>query len=897
MPAKQPSSSNQSHLAPIPDGLQRQLEAFRKKLWRIKISEALLAGCAGLITSFLFVFLLDRFFETPTTVRLIILLAGTSLFVVFAPYWIHRWVYRHRRENQLARLISLRFPKLGDRLLGAVELQDQKEGKETLSPQLRAAAMNNVAAEASKLDLTAALPTPQHRKWLLTVISLLSISTILIFTFPHAGMNSLKRWIMPLSSTERFTFTRLDLSAIGTPERVPYGEAFSLTIPLAKDTARKPKVARARYGKGDWIEAPLANGSYTFEFMGQRAQDTVMIEALDAHHALPFEPVMRPETESIQALVKLPEYLQRADKNVDLRSGYMNLVEGSSISIETTATRKLKSAYAEIVVLSQDADLLSPPTPEEGQATEPAQEEKTPQEIPLQLNGKTLTSELIPIAAEPMMLTINWQDIYNLSAANPFQIRIEPLQDQAPSSYLQGIERQHIMLAEETIEFQVIAEDDYGLKACGISWDGAFNKAMPGSPAKGELTIAQGSPTKTTINTPFSFSPANLSIEPQKISLRSWTEDYKPGRGRVYSEPVTLFILSRLEHAQVLKNQFDSAIGELEDIARQEQNLNDENLRTERNMGKDLQTETSRKKLKLQQDSEATNKERMQELSKRMDKLFKDAVRNGEIEKESLKKMSNALQAMKELAQQDLPQIEKKLENAQDRRNTNQKSQEDLKEAIEKQNQAIEKMKKALEDAKEANKMFEAGTFVNRLKRSARAQDSIAHNIIDVIDQIIGSDYDELDPVEQRAVKKSHAKQRQNAIDLHWIQEDLASYYSRTQKPEHKELYDTMRGSMVDEELDELAKRIMANFSFSSITQSKRWADEIRKWVKQLDGEKNSGGGGGGGGGGGSQEEQDFEFMLKVMRMIQQEQDIRARTRSLEDLRRSLQTQSPETKS
>ena len=33
--------------------------------------------------------------------------------------------------------------------------------------------------------------------------------------------------------------------------------------------------------------------------------------------------------------------------------------------------------------------------------------------------------------------------------------------------------------------------------------------------------------------------------------------------------------------------------------------------------------------------------------------------------------------------------------------------------------------------------------------------------------------------------------------------------------------------------------------------------------------------------------------MLKVMRMIQQEQDIRARTRALEDLRRSLQTRIP----
>ena len=74
-------------------GSSGNLRRSVKNLWRIKISEALLAGCTGLITSFLFVFLLDRFFETPTTVRLIILLAGTSLFAVFAPYWIHRWVY------------------------------------------------------------------------------------------------------------------------------------------------------------------------------------------------------------------------------------------------------------------------------------------------------------------------------------------------------------------------------------------------------------------------------------------------------------------------------------------------------------------------------------------------------------------------------------------------------------------------------------------------------------------------------------------------------------------------------------------------------------------------------------------------------------------------------------
>lgn len=898
MQASPKSPNRQPHLAPIPDGLQQQLQSFRSKLWKIKIAEALLAGCSGLITSFLFVFLLDRFFETPAILRLVILVTGTSLFLVFAPYWIHRWVYRHRREHQLARLISLHFPKLGDRLLGAIELQDQDENRENLSPQLRSAAMSDVAREASKLDLTTALPLPYHRKWLLAVLGLSGITATLLLSLPDAGINSFKRWMMPFASTERFTFTRLDLSAIGTPERTPYGEAFSITIPLAKDTEYKPSYARARYGAGDWLQAPRTKDAYTFHFPGQRAMDIVTIEAHDARCEIAVEPVMRPETESIEAKLTFPDYLQREDKTADLRSGFISLIEGGTIVTETKTTRKLLSADAELVTLPRMQDgYFKPEIPlDEDAASNTNVDEPKATPIKLHINNKTLTSDSIAVAKQSMILSIDWQDIYKLSPPQPFQIRIEALIDQAPLSYLDGIQPQHMMLAEETIEFRIIAEDDFGIKATGISWQGTFNKPTPGSPASGELTISKGSPTQTNISVPFSFSPANLSIEPQKISLRSWSEDYKPERGRVYSEPVTIYILSRLEHAQVLKNQFDQSIGELDDIARQEQNLNDENLRTKRNMGKDLQNEAAKEKLKRQQNSEATNQERMEQLSKRMEDIFKGAVRNGEIEKESLKKMSDALQSIRELSQQDLPKVEQKLADAQDPRNTNKKSQEDLNQAIEQQNKAIEKMKQALKDAQEANQIFEAGTFVNRLKKAARTQDSVANNIIDVIDSIVGSSFGALDPVEQRAIKKSNTRQRENATDLKWIQEDLSSYYSRTQKPEHKKLYEIISESMIDTELELLAKRITANLSFTSISQSKYWAQEIRKWVKQLEGDKNNAGGSGGGSGGGgtSQQEQDFEFMIKVMRMIQQEQDIRARTRSLEDLRRSLQNKTSE---
>ena len=64
--------------------------------------EAVAAGVIGLLVSFLLVYVLDRFWQTPGWLRLAILIAGVSLFTVFAPYWLHRWVWKQRRESQLA---------------------------------------------------------------------------------------------------------------------------------------------------------------------------------------------------------------------------------------------------------------------------------------------------------------------------------------------------------------------------------------------------------------------------------------------------------------------------------------------------------------------------------------------------------------------------------------------------------------------------------------------------------------------------------------------------------------------------------------------------------------------------------------------------------------------------
>ncbi len=137
----------------IPESLSRQLADFRRHLWRTKALEAVAAGVIGLLVSFLLVFGLERIWPTPAVVRLLILAGGVSLFAVFAPYWLHRWVWKQRREAQLARLIAKRYPGLGDRLLGVIELQGQSETEDSLSPRLREAAMAAVAAETGRRNL------------------------------------------------------------------------------------------------------------------------------------------------------------------------------------------------------------------------------------------------------------------------------------------------------------------------------------------------------------------------------------------------------------------------------------------------------------------------------------------------------------------------------------------------------------------------------------------------------------------------------------------------------------------------------------------------------------------------------------------------------------------------
>ena len=832
--------------------------------------EAVAAGLIGLLVSFLLIFGLDRIWQTPGWARLIILVAGVSLFAGFAPYWLHRWVWGHRHEGQLAKLIAKRFPGLGDRLLGVIELQEQRESDDSLSPRLRAAAMEVVAAEAGKKDLDTALPTPRHLKWALCAIVLMGVVATAFVLTPKAGLNALQRWVMPFSEVERYTFTQLD-NAPGYLA-VPYGEAFEVRLKLSKDSEQKPESALAQYGLQPELNTTMRGDGYVFRFPGQQESGTVVFSIGDLKHLMKVEPMQRPTVAKTRVLVKSPAYMGIPERTVDLTSGEISAVEGSELVFDMDMSRPVRSGnYG--------------PSSVTGEMTQ--NDTFTAAEGKLVINGAQIRTGGIPVGAVPFELPFSWLDEFGLSGGTDFKLRVDAVKDTPSVAYTQGLERQKAILPEESIDFEVLCEDDFGLKRIGIEWESLGSEPGAAPETKGELVLAKGGPEERRLMKPVVFSPSAFGMGPQKLLLRAFSEDFFPGRERSYSESIILYVLSREEHAQLLKSQFDRTISELEDLSRKELNLLDENQRLEKLDGEELQKEENQKRVDMQEQAESDNAQRMEELTGKMEELMKGATRNGDIDKETLKKMAAALKSMQELSQKDMPDVRDELGEAQEPSNTPEKTDQDVTEAVEKQKDVVEKIKKALEDANDANKRFEASTFVARLKKAAAEQGGIAGSLVGNFKNLLGMREDEIDPSDRRKLTDTTRQQMITAADVRWIQEDLGHYYARTQEKTFKDILDKMRDSKIDTGLENVRGKLQQNHTYLATEEAKLWAARLSKWAAILGDEMNkSGGGDGGGGGAPNSEDEDFEFMLRVMKMIQQEQDLRARTRVLEQLKR-----------
>lgn len=612
----------------VPDSLKRQLHSFRDRVWTIKLIEAVVLGTVGLLLAYLTVYLCDRFFDTPRAARAGLFTAALGLWLV-VPWAVHRWVWNNRRLDQLARLLRVREPQVGDQLLSAIELADN-QSEQSRSPALCAAAIEQVAEVARSRNFLDATP-PTRLRSLSLLLAASAIATILLSTlFPTAASNAWARFSSPWRYTPRYTFTALEPIA---PQRVvPHGEATEFQLQLAADSRWHPEQAKLQIGNLPAVTAVNVDDRYTFELPPQTAPVSLKLSVGDYAQVIRVEPKLRPELIAATAQVHLPDYLQRSEPyQQDVRSGNLSAVQGSRVKIESTASRALAAATInDQAVAVQQANFVS--------------------------------SE-VDLDSDPQQMQMWWEDFDHLAGRETFALSIKPTQDELPSVVAQDLPRQAVVLDSEQINFQALAADDFGIRAVGIEWRGLDDR-LQNKPLAGEKLLSAGGPNSTSLQVPATFSAVALDITPQPIEVRLWVEDYYPDRPRSYTPPHVLFVLTAEEHAIWITSQLSKWHRAALDVRDTEMQLHAANKRLRNMSPEELADDEMRGELHRQASLEGSNARRLSALSQSGEGLLRQAARNPEIGVGHLDRWAEMLQTLNDIGENRMPSVADLLEKA-----------------------------------------------------------------------------------------------------------------------------------------------------------------------------------------------------------------------------------------
>jgi hypothetical protein len=607
----------------LPPSLETKLGEFRRRVWAVKLAEGLFAAVFGIAISYLAVFALDRFWETPGWVRLAILILGSATLCLGLPLKWHTWVWRQRRLEDAARLLRRTFPRLGDQLLGIVELARMDHAAAGRSERLVQAAIAQAAEEVKDRDFRNAVPDPRHRHWGWAAAGVLAVAALGFALVGDAARNALVRWIAPLGNAERFTFARVEQ----LPARlvVPYAEPFNMPVRLSGDTRWRPSQASARLGGQAPVSAGLAGSVYPVSFPPQKEDATLALAVGDVRGKVLVQPRARPDLTDLVVHERLPGYLQYSgEQKIDVRGGAVSVLKGTEAAYEATASREVAGAEMD------------------GKA------QKT--------EGAKIETGYEPVTKDQER-KFTWQDRDGLTPREPLALEVRAVDDAPPAIMASRESLEEVVLDSEVVTFDVDATDDFGVKAVGVEWDGVPGETDGAAPIHGEKISAAGGPEKRDLKARATFCATREGVAPQTLEMHLWVVDYLPGRPHSRSATFTLHVLNKTDHALWLTEQFGKWLEAAKESYEREQQLHATNKELRAMSPADLDRPANRARVEQQAASENAQAARLDNLTQSGRNLVEQATKNDEFDAKRLETWATMLKTLKDIAANRMPSV------------------------------------------------------------------------------------------------------------------------------------------------------------------------------------------------------------------------------------------------
>lgn len=837
----------------LPPELRKQFDLLEKRLWRVDTAIAISGSIVGFLASYLTLFILDRFFDTPPLLRVCISLFGIATILYFAGFWIKNWVIRRRNIESMARIVQKHYRKLGDRLLGIVELAEDQKSNKHASPSLIKAAIRQVASEAVKYDFRAAVSLHKSKVYCLVSLILFIIVSIPFLLVPQAGANTLNRWIMPLAGIPRFTFVNIE----GLPDKlvVPHGEPFEIECGIKHHPLWKPAKASCQYNDQFRQEGIVKGNKVVFKIPGVTQKGNLKIKIGDISKKMEVEPMYRPQLKQLTTDIKLPEYLKNPDTKIETQGGRFSVLTGSKINLYGEFTREIAK------VSIQDISSQS-----------------NSQSFIVNTNGEKVYFGNFDVNNN-LILNVNWTDRFGLTPKSPFNIDIIAAKDAPPLVEILDLSRQVAILEDEVLPIRISAKDDFGVKNIGIALEFLLPQAENAITVS--YVVTNGDYTLKRLDGVFALAPSMHELPPGTlITFQGTGVDYFPGRTNSTSQPYRVYVLSKEEHAKYILEQFEKIRSAIEELTRRQEGLVGETKNTMSKPPEKLMTPETAKEIGEQSGEQKEYANQLDRLAQETMRILKEAMRNTALPENLLKDWAKNAAEMQEISQQQMNQAANMLNSARQAENQSQRS-EDLQKGYQKENEALESLQ-ALQQkmARHLDKLQVKGLAL-RFKKLAEIERNMGDTIKTNLPKIIGLKTNQIDAKMLRMLLLLNQEQEMASKETAKLQSEVERFYQRTEEQNYGIVVDEMKKTQVVDELQKIAEKIKENVVAQAVQNTYRWSDQFLEWAKRLEEEE----GQGSGQGSGNQEQMneiDLENLMALLRIRDEQEALIDRTSILD---------------
>lgn len=853
VPSREPNSPSPANL---PEALRLQFQALEGHLWRMETLAAVSGAACGLILSFALLFISDRLWNTPVVVRFLITISGAAVTLFFAWRWMRLWVWNRRDIRSLSTLVQKHYRRLGDRLLGIVELADPAKRPDNISHALCEAAIKQVSAEAKEFDFQRAVATRQPRNFALAFALLLLVAGAVCAVVPQAGWNSLLRWLLPASSLQRYTF--VSLNALPEKMIVAHGEPFEIACSLEYRSFWHPTRASCQFERQPQIDASVYGREVVFHVPAQTRPGRLTLRIGDDSRRVLIEPTFRPELKQLSAHLQRPAYLQYPDEDVEIQNGLLAFLEGSRVSFHGKTSRPLSSASLVLPDKTSSLDLRSDGF----------------QSGPLTLDG-------LPKCA------FNWKDTLNLTNASPWVLTFAAQKDLAPQARCPNLAAVTAMLVDETLEIPCEAQDDYGVRELGLSWEVTNTRQAAAPPVRSDSRLKEGAPRNVKLDSVYRFSPRVLKIpEDSLVVLHATANDYFPDRPTAESYAYRIYVLGLDEHAQLVRKQLEELLSKIEELTQRQETLESTGEETKKLPDEKLAEEKAASELGEQSSDQSTYAEQLERLAKEAESILREGMRNSSMSGELLSEIAEQIQAMKDLAQSEMSKSAGGLKASQKNK---ERRREELEKALALQKKILEALREMQKAMNEGLDRMQARNLAQRLRKIAASETNISQTLRKTYPETIGQTLDKMSEKNQQITRNLASEQSTDHKEAGSAQDAIQKFFHKTQLARFDEVHKDMVQTKIVEEMSTGADLILQNKGGVMADTTFAWADRFTKWADKIDKQDPRKSQPKGGGQSRAMTEEEMQRMLEmiknmteVMRLREQEQQVRDQTTTLD---------------